>query len=82
MKTSDARRYYILNTFGITQAFEGAPWVAYRRSEPGGSVEASIANYDKIECICKARAWWGHFNYDDEMKAFSEIFPPQSRSDR
>lgn len=75
MKTSHARRFYILNTFGLTQAFEGAPWIAFQRESMGGKISSSIANYDKAACIAAARRAWCHFNWADEVEAFNEIFP-------
>jgi hypothetical protein len=70
--THAQRIAHILSAFRIEQHSGGirALW-----TRPDGSVFAAITGTDRSDVIRRARALWGHFNYDDEAEAFATIFP-------
>jgi len=50
-----------------TLRFENGQWVAR-------SPFVTIASHDRAEVVRKARANFGHFNFEDEARAFNETF--------
>lgn len=48
-------------------------WRAINRDGPGG-ILTMIAGPDRAAVRARARALWGHFNFDDEAQAFDSVF--------
>ena len=71
MSSSDDRVAYIKTHFMLKQVGPDM-WEAIWDHPPGKSV---IIGATKERVCREARAWWGHFNFDDEAIAFAEIFP-------
>lgn len=66
------RAVYVHRSYSLTQTPAG--W----RAEVAGclwSKNRVIEGADKAAVIGKFRALWGHFNFDDEARAFGQIFP-------
>lgn len=69
------RAQYIRDTFSLHQDEHSGLWVAeWFRAD--GSLFAAKQHADRGALIRHVRADWGHFNFDDEARAFAEIFPP------
>jgi hypothetical protein len=64
---SSRRAAYIRQSFSLR--CEAGVWVA--RSAWG----SSISSDDLAAVVSQARRRWGHFNFEDEARAFAEIFP-------
>ena len=66
------RALYVHRNHSLTQTATG--W----RAEVTGcewSKDRVVEGPDKAAVISKFRALWGHFNFDDEARAFGQIFP-------
>lgn len=71
-QTLSPRAAFVLANYSLTQTPTG--W----RAEVAGclwSAHRVIEGADKAAVIGKFRAHWGHFNYEDEARAFGQIFP-------
>ena len=65
------REQYIRDNYSLTPTADG--WRAENRYK--GNVVSAFENKDKAEVIRRARCYWGHFNFEDEGRAFEAIFP-------
>ena len=66
MSTSQKRIAYIKSNYSLTLV-DGI-WVAK-------SPYSEIKGADHVRVRFEARCRWGHFNFEDEARAFAEIFP-------
>lgn len=64
------RAQYILNNYRLEQTAEG--WRAVSLYQ--GRVYSTIERSTREETCRKARCEWGHFNFEDEARAFATIF--------
>jgi hypothetical protein len=63
---------YIRKNYTLTQ-LPGGEWEA-RAVGCEWSSKARIVGSDRTEVCRQFRAYWGHFNYQDEADAFGAIF--------
>jgi hypothetical protein len=76
-----SRAQYIRDTYRLEvtktgwRAVNDASGINRQTGEPW-RVFATIEGVDRATVIRKARAHWGHFNFEDECRAFNEVFPP------
>lgn len=69
-RTSAERAQYIRDNYFLRETGEGFEAVAMYR----GAVVSRYSGPDRREVCRLARLNWGHFNFEDEARAFAEIF--------
>lgn len=70
METMSNRAAAIKSHFILRATTEGfeALWL-----RPDGTVFSRYTNTDRAKLVSTVQCQWGHFNYEDEARAFAEV---------
>lgn len=68
------KTHYSLRPLADTLLPKRQGWQAIAYKRDGRTIDDQIVGLDRSEVCREARCRWGHFNFEDEARAFGEIF--------